>query len=188
MKRPAVLVCAFTLLLAACAQQDEVSPHGVSVPTPSPIPTPIAMELTSPAFTHGGAIPSRYTCDGEDLSPPLRISGIPEGTQSLALICDDPDAPGNTWNYWILFNIDPATTEITEGTEPPESAGGTNSWRRIGYGGPCPPSGTHRYFFKLFALDAPLPRFDDPPTKQELSSAMEGHILKQAELMGVYQR
>lgn len=146
------------------------------------------MELTSPAFTHGGAIPSRYTCDGEDLSPPLQISGVPEGTQSLVLICDDPVAPGNTWNHWILFNIDPAMTEITEGTEPPGSAGGTNSWGRTGYGGPCPPSGTHRYLFKLFALDAPLPLFESPPTQQELSTAMQGHVLTQAELMGMYER
>src|SRR3989339_469153 len=181
MKRSAVLLCTSTLLLAACARQEEVSPNEPAVPTPP-------MELTSPAFTYGESIPSRYTCDGEDMSPPLKISGVPEGTQSLVLICDDPDVPMGAWDHWILFNIDPTTTEIAEGTEPAGSAGGFSSWGRTGYGGPRPPVGSHRHFFRLFPPDAPLPPVGDPPTKKELSSAMEGHILKQAELMGVYQR
>jgi Raf kinase inhibitor-like YbhB/YbcL family protein len=149
-------------------------------------------ELTSSAFAAGGSIPSRYTCDGEDISPPLAWTDPPQGTQSFALICDDPDAPVGTWVHWVLYNL-PAETQTLPGAVPPDAdlpgggQHGENSWRRLGYGGPCPPSGTHRYFFKLYALDTVLDLAAGAGKKQ-LLRAMEGHILAQAELMGVYAR
>jgi Raf kinase inhibitor-like YbhB/YbcL family protein len=150
------------------------------------------MELRSPAFTQGGMIPQKYTCDGEDVSPPLEFSGLPEGTRSIALISDDPDAPMGTWVHWVYYNIPPDTQALPENIEPAEnpSAGGMlgeNDFRKIGYGGPCPPSGTHRYFFKLYALDTML-ELKQGAVKKHLLKAMEGHIISQAELMGKYKR
>lgn len=142
------------------------------------------MKLTSPAFVHNGAIPSEFTCDGNDLSPPLSISDVPPNAKSLALINDDPDAPVGTWDHWVVFNIPPSTKSIPEGTEPQGTAG-KNSWGRTGYGGPCPPSGTHRYFFKLYALDTIL-NLPEGSTKKDLERAMQGHIVAQAQLMGTY--
>ncbi len=144
--------------------------------------------ITSSAFGHSAAIPVKYTCDGADVSPPLQWSDPPAGTLSLALIVDDPDAPVGTWDHWILFNL-PADTRAlpAQATPPGGSLDGKNSWGRTGYGGPCPPSGTHRYFFKLYALDTML----DLPAganKAALLEAMEGHILAQAEMMGTYSR
>lgn len=144
------------------------------------------MKLTSPAFTHNGVIPSEYTCDGNDLSPPLVISDVPANAKSLALIMDDPDAPVGTWDHWVVFDISPSTTQIPKGTEPQGTAG-RNSWGRKGYGGPCPPSGTHRYFFKLYALDTKL-NLSEGATKKDLEKAMQGHIIAQAQLMGTYKR
>jgi Raf kinase inhibitor-like YbhB/YbcL family protein len=150
------------------------------------------MELTSTAFAPGEPIPRRYTCDGEDISPPLQWSDPPQGTQSFALIADDPDAPVGTWVHWVLYNL-PAETGILPEAIPPDadlsdgSQHGKNSWRRLGYGGPCPPSGTHRYFFKLYALDTVLDLAAGASKKQVLQ-AMEGHILAQTELMGIYTR
>jgi Raf kinase inhibitor-like YbhB/YbcL family protein len=148
--------------------------------------------LTSEAFTHEEAIPTRYSCDGEDLSPPLAWHNAPEGTVSFALINDDPDAPVGTWVHWVLFNIPSTTTALAEDVSPElefedGSRHGENSWRRTDYGGPCPPGGTHRYIFKLYALDTQLD-FDNAPTKEELLQAMEGHILAETELMGTYAR
>ena len=142
------------------------------------------MNLTSSAFLHNGQMPSEYTCDGSDLSPPLSITDIPKNSKSLVLICDDPDAPVGTWDHWVVFNIPVSAKEIQKGTEPQGTAG-KNSWGRTGYGGPCPPSGTHRYFFKLYALDATL---NLPPgsTKKQIEAAMQGHILAKVELMGLY--
>ena len=152
----------------------------------------MSFELTSPAFAHGEPIPRKYTCDGEDVSPPLHWSAPPQGAQSLALIADDPDAPVGTWVHWVLYNLPAETRGLPEAVPPdadlPDgSRHGRNSWRRLGYGGPCPPSGTHRYFFKLYALDTAL---DLAPgaSKKQLLRAMKGHILIQAELMGVYAR
>ncbi len=148
--------------------------------------------LSSSVFTHKETIPSRYTCDDEDVSPPLSWSGAPNGTQSLALIVDDPDAPDPeapkmTWVHWVLYNIPPETTglaeAITSATLPPGSRLGTNDWRKIGYGGPCPPIGRHRYFFKLYALDKILPDLG-APTKTALEQAMAGSILAETQLMG----
>jgi Raf kinase inhibitor-like YbhB/YbcL family protein len=150
------------------------------------------MELKSPAFTQGEMIPSKYTCDGEDVSPPLEFTGLPEGTKSIALISDDPDAPVGTWVHWVYYNIPPDTQALEENIEPTEnpSAGGIqgiNDFRKNGYGGPCPPSGTHRYFFKLYALDTML-ELKQGAEKKHLLKAMEGHIISQAELMGKYKR
>jgi len=140
------------------------------------------MKLTS-IFQHNQDIPSKYTCQGEDINPPLTIEDIPEKTKTLVLIVDDPDAPNNTWDHWIVFNI-PPTNQIQENTEPGTS--GINSWGKTGYGGPCPPSGKHRYFFKLFALDTELSLTN--PKKEDVLTAMQGHILDKAELVGLYKK
>ena len=142
------------------------------------------MELTSPAFQNNTMIPAKYTCQGEDISPPLAVTGIPQGTVTLALIHDDPDAPGGTWDHWIVWNIPPVNA-ITQNTVP--GLQGKNSWGRNDYGGPCPPSGTHRYFFKLYALDAKL-ALKEGVRKKEALKAMEGHVLAQAQLIGLYKK
>ncbi|MBS3096895.1 YbhB/YbcL family Raf kinase inhibitor-like protein [Candidatus Woesearchaeota archaeon] len=144
------------------------------------------MKLTSTAFAHNSTMPSEFTCDGQDLSPPLTISDVPSNAKSLVLIMDDPDAPVGIWDHWVVFNIPPSTKEIPKGTEPKGTAG-KNSWGRTGYGGPCPPSGTHRYFFKLYALDSEL-NLPEGSAKKELEMTMQGHILAKAELMGNYKR
>lgn len=151
------------------------------------------MQITSTAFSEGGAIPAKHTCDATNVSPPLKWSGVPAGAKSLALIVDDPDAPVGTWVHWVLYDLPAATGELAEGM--PKSqyvAGGAkqglNDFRHLGYGGPCPPPGKpHRYFFKLYALDAVL---DLKPglTKKDLESAMDKHVLDRAQLMGTYQR
>lgn len=152
------------------------------------------MKLTSTAFTHEGAIPTLYTCEGSDISPQLAWSDLPAGTQSLVLIVDDPDAPDPaapkmTWVHWLLYNIPPTTSELPEAIAPanlPAGTGeGTNDWQRTGYGGPCPPIGVHRYYHKLYALDTVLPDLNQP-TKAALEAAMSGHILGQTVLMGTY--
>ena len=150
------------------------------------------MEIKSSAFGSGEMIAAKYTCDGADFSPPLEWSGSPAGTKSLALICDDPDAPMGTWVHWVIFDIPPTATMLAEGItrEKGTPGGGTqgvNDFRKIGYGGPCPPGGTHRYFFKLYALDAML-GLKPGSTKGQLLKAMRGHILAEAQLMGTYKR
>lgn len=157
-----------------------------------------AMSLTirSEAFSHQGSIPTVYTCEGRDISPPLRFEGVPAGTKSLVLIVDDPDAPDPkapkmTWVHWVLYNIPPDTPGLPEGVAPtalpPGTRQGKNDWKRTGYGGPCPPIGRHRYFHKLYALDTVLPDLGEP-TKAQLEKAMEGHVLARAELVGTYQK
>lgn len=146
-----------------------------------------AMTLTSPAFAEGGAIPARHTCDGADTSPPLVIANVPAGANSLALIVDDPDAPVGTWVHWVVWGIPPHTREIAENRLPAGAQQGRNDWKRNSYGGPCPPSGTHRYFFKLYALDTSLALGADT-TKKELERAMSRHILAHVELKGTYRR
>ena len=146
-----------------------------------------ALKLSSPAFKHNQQIPQKYTCDGADVNPPLLIGNVPPGTKSLALIVDDPDAPAGTWVHWVLWDIDPKTAEIREDSVPTRAASGVNDFSRLEYGGPCPPSGTHRYFFKLYALDTTL----DPgkgATRAALEHAMKGHVIAQAELIGLYKR
>ncbi len=156
----------------------------------------MTLTITSPAFSHSGKIPMRYTCDGEDVSPALEWSGLPEGTKSVVLIVDDPDAPDPaapkmTWVHWVIYNVSPGATELSEGVRskdlPEGTKEGLNDWKRTGYGGPCPPIGRHRYFHKLYALDVVLSDLGKP-TKGELEKAMEGHILSKAELVGTYQR
>jgi len=142
------------------------------------------LTITSPAFENNGFIPSKYTCDGDDVNPALKIEGLPEETQSLALIVDDPDAPMGTWDHWIVWNIAP-TERIEENSVP--GTEGLNSFRRHSYGGPCPPSGTHRYFFKVYALDTKL-ALQPSSRKRDVEKAMEGHILAEGEIVGLYKR
>ena len=146
----------------------------------------VNMKLTSPAFEHNSAIPSEYTCDGADASPELNIADIPENAKSLVLINDDPDAPVGTWDHWIVFNIPTPTSKINKGQEPAGTPG-KNSWGKTRYGGPCPPSGTHRYFFKLYALDTEL-GLQEGAAKADIEAAMEGHIIEKTELIGTYKR
>ncbi|MGE5188771.1 MAG: YbhB/YbcL family Raf kinase inhibitor-like protein [Gemmatimonadota bacterium] len=143
--------------------------------------------VSCPVFADRGDIPPRYTCDGADASPPLSIENVPPGARSLALIVDDPDAPRGTWVHWVVWGIDPKAREIREGVLPEGAVQGTNDFGKRRYGGPCPPSGRHRYYFKLYALDKAV----DPgagATKARLEAAMKGHIVGKAELVGLYRR
>ena len=144
------------------------------------------MKITSSAFQEGGNIPSKFSCDGADTSPPLQISDVPSGAKSLVLIVDDPDAPSGLFTHWMVWNISPQSSGIAEGSTPKEVQG-TNDFGKSGYGGPCPPSGTHRYYFKIFALDREL----DLPfgaKRGQLDAAIKNHVLAQGELMGRYLR
>ncbi|CAH9018586.1 YbhB/YbcL family Raf kinase inhibitor-like protein [Candidatus Nitrosacidococcus sp. I8] len=152
--------------------------------------------FTSPAFNHQEAIPEKYTCEGQDISPELTWNHLPKGAKSLALIVYDPDAPDPkapklTWVHWVLYNLPFATTELAEGINleslPKGTLGGLNNWKRLAYGGPCPPIGRHRYFFKLYALDTALPDLKQP-NKAQLEQAMENHVITVKELMGTYQK
>ena len=156
----------------------------------------MSMSITSPAFVHNGAIPPLYTCDGRDVSPPLSWQDVPAEAKSLLLIVDDPDAPDPaapkmTWVHWLLYNLPVSATGLDEALPASGLPGGTlqgsNDWQRTGYGGPCPPIGRHRYFFKLYALDSLLPDLQQPG-KAQLEAAMQGHVLAQAELVATYQR
>ena len=150
------------------------------------------IKVTSKAFQDGGMIPKEYTCDGANMSPPLAWTGVPEKTKSFALIADDPDAPGKTWVHWVAFNIPANVKELTDNIPAQETIStggqqGTNDFKKIGYGGPCPPSGAHRYYFHLYALDTEL-TLDSSATKDQLLKAMEGHVLAEGQLMSKYQR
>lgn len=213
-KRKQFLIILGSLLLiiatsSGCQSEPEIKPVTTEPPAapleatkeveqpviePTESPEPIQSEkefiLTSEVFLEGEPIPSKYACNGDDISPPLAWSGAPDNTNAFVLIMDDPDAPVGIWVHWVLFNIPgneavldvglPADAELPDGSQQ-----GTNSWGRVGYGGPCPPSGVHRYFFKLYALDAPL-ALDESATKEDVLAAMEGHILLETELMGTY--
>lgn len=146
------------------------------------------MKLTSSTFTNNQMIPSKYTCDGANINPPLSISDIPANAKSLALIMDDPDSPMGTWIHWTVWNIAPDTKEIGEKTVPAGAVEGKTSFGKPGYGGPCPPSGTHHYYFKLYALDIPLPVFVKAPTKSDIENTITSHIINEAELVGLYSR
>jgi Raf kinase inhibitor-like YbhB/YbcL family protein len=155
----------------------------------------MSMTLQSTAFTHEGEIPARHTCDGNDLSPALSWAGVPDGTQSLVLIVDDPDAPDPaapkmTWVHWVLYNLPADCSGLAEGVSPNELPPGTgqgkNDWGHTGFGGPCPPVGRHRYFHKLYALDCVLPDLGKA-SKSKVEQAMQGHVLAQADLIGTYQ-
>jgi len=152
----------------------------------------MTLQISSSVFSEGQMIPRKYTCDGADISPELSWRGVPDGTRSLALICDDPDAPMGTWVHWVLFNLPTGQMGLpTKISSDAELAGGarhgTNDFGRLGYGGPCPPGGTHRYFFKFYALDTEL-ELASGATKAQLEAAMQDHILAQAQLMGKYRR
>ena len=152
------------------------------------------MIISSSAFEHNGKIPSLYSCEGNDISPPLAWSGVPSGAKSLALIVDDPDAPDPaaprmTWVHWLLYNLPADIAGLREEVKvlPGKALEGTNDWKRVGYGGPCPPIGRHRYFHKLYALDVVLPDLQEP-TKKQLEAAMQGHVIAEAQVMGTYQK
>jgi Raf kinase inhibitor-like YbhB/YbcL family protein len=216
MSKPVMLILSLgILLLGACAtpqasDEPEAPPAAVEpteplaeateapAPTAAPIPTETASEamepglpfdLISTAFEQGESIPVQYSCDGEDISPSLAWGDPPDGTQTLVLIMDDPDAPGGTWDHWIVFNIPAELRELPEAMSVGEVAAtfGKNSGGRGDYGGPCPPGGTHRYFFKLYAVDTSL-SLDENANKGQVLAAMEGHILAETELMGTYSR
>jgi len=181
----------FLLLLTVCQghnQQSEDISHSQTKEEKV-----MELQVSSSAFQYGGTIPVKYTCDGADLSPPLQWTAPPSGTASLALICDDPDAPVGTWVHWVLYGLSPETTVLPEGVPKDRTVlggarQGMNDFRRIGYGGPCPPPGApHRYFFKLYALDSLLD-LEPGLTKQKILEAMKGHILAQGQLMGKYKR
>jgi len=172
-------------------------------PLPADDPTRLTITLKSPAFDEGGMIPKTFTCDGSDRSPRLEWSGVPANAQSLVLICDDPDAPMGTWSHWVVFNLAPQVNALDEGLPPaetiaaaepkagadklPKARQGTNDFGRLGYGGPCPPGGTHRYFFRIYALDIQLDLGSSAKRSQVLK-AIEGHILAEGRLMGRYRR
>lgn len=145
------------------------------------------LKISSSVFKNKGNIPAKYTCDGMDINPPLLIENVSEKTKSLALIADDPDAPRGTWVHWVLWNIDPKTREIREDSIPKGASQGWNDFSKADYGGPCPPSGTHRYFFKLYALDTILD-LSSNSTKVDLENAMKGHIIEQTQIIGLYKR
>lgn len=154
----------------------------------------MTLKITSSVFKDGGEIPAKYTCQGNDVSPPLAFSGVPDGAKSLVLIVDDPDAPDPkapkmTYVHWVAYDLPPDTKELTEGIKslPAGTRDGINDWKRTGYGGPCPPIGRHRYFFKLYALDLQLGAIDKP-TKDAVLKAMHGHVLAEAQVVGTYQK
>ena len=161
------------------------SPHKeVLAPT---LNTSKNMKLTSPAFENNQFIPKKYTCDGENINPPLVIKDVPKGAKSLVLIVDDPDAPLKTWLHWLVWNIEPSVSLIEEGQAPENAAQGINDFGSHSYGGPCPPSGIHHYHFKLYALDIKL-SLDPSVARAKVETAMQNHILDKAELVGLYQR
>ena len=189
-----ILMCSVLLVIAgACSSGEETSSQTASsstttdqTSTTGPAATPeAAMQLTSAAFGQGDAIPVRFTCDGNDISPALTITDIPTDAVSLMLIMEDPDAPGGTWDHWIAYDI-PVVTEIAENVGALGTAG-TNSWGESGYGGPCPPSGTHRYLFTISAVDSDL-GIQIGATKTQVLAALDGRVLAEATLMGAYSR
>jgi len=179
---PSILVLCIICVLGACEKQSNEITEGEKM----------EIKIESSAFKEGEFIPSKYTCDGSNTSPPLKWSDSPEGTASLVLISDDPDAPGGTWVHWVVYNIPPAEKEFAENIPSSQTLEngtiqGTNDFGKVGYGGPCPPSGTHRYYFKLYALDTML-KLAAGATKKQVVEAMKGHVIAEAQLMGRYKR
>jgi Raf kinase inhibitor-like YbhB/YbcL family protein len=167
-----------------------VAAGGADKPNPQKV---MNLQITSTAFSEGQPIPAKYSCEGSDISPPLKWTNAPANTKSFALIADDPDAPAGTWVHWVLYDLPPNTTGLPEDVAKTQFIAGNakqglNSWPRLGYGGPCPPPGKpHRYFFKLYALDTMLD-LKLGATKKDVEAAMKGHILAEGQLMGTYQR
>jgi Raf kinase inhibitor-like YbhB/YbcL family protein len=189
-RRRAIALALVPWVVLGCSAPDD----GRHANDPSPEPGEHAMRLESPAFGPNEAMDSRFTCEGDDVSPPLAWSGVPEGTKSLALVIDDPDAPDpahpkRVWVHWVVLDIPPTVTALAEGAStalPTGARTGTNDWGKTAYGGPCPPIGRHRYFHKLYALDTVLGL--QAPTKAALEAAMQGHVLARAQLVGTYQK
>lgn len=189
-----MLVVALAVVSCGGADEPEAATSlATTTTTEQPLPTagpePGPLEISSPAFEAGADVPVRFTCDGNDISPPLEISGIPSPAMSLALIVDDPDAPTGTWTHWVVYGIPVEGSELTIPEETgPEGTRGANSWNVTGYGGPCPPEGEqHRYIFEVFALDMELP-IPDGASSSELRNSIEDHVLDQAELTALYER
>ena len=187
-RRFQVLTCLLIVLaLPGCASRSQL------VTTPSQANTvPAELKLTSVAFTEGQPIPRVYTCDGVNISPPLEWSGVPKTAKTLAIVCDDPDAPGGMWVHWVIYNLPADNIGLVENlpaTENLKAGGfqGKNDFGKTEYGGPCPPSGTHHYFFRVYALDSELP-LKGGATKADLMKVMEGHIVLQGQLIGTYRR
>lgn len=174
--------CLLVILISACSSTQTPAKE-----TTAPTEAAVTMEFKSDAFANGQSIPMKYTCTGNNVSPALTWNNAPSGTQSFALIVDDPDAPAGTWVHWVLYNIPAGTTELPESADPSSFSAGKNSAGHMSYDGPCPPSGTHRYFFKLYALDSTL-SLSPGATKEQLLDAMKGHILAQGELMGTFSK
>ena len=178
------------IAFAACVRRFQ----SVTTPVPAGAPADSKAEIkfSSSAFSDGQSIPRPYTCDGVNVSPPLEWSGVPKTAKTMAIVCDDPDAPGGTWVHWVLYNLPAENIGLVENLPANENvkAGGfqgLNDFGKTGYGGPCPPSGTHRYFFRVYALDSELP-LKAGATKAELMKVMEGHIVLQGQLTGTYRR
>jgi Raf kinase inhibitor-like YbhB/YbcL family protein len=190
-KSQAITLLLLMLLVAGCATRPQVSAQN-SASTSTPQTTGGSIKLTSTAFKEGEPIPRQHTCDGVNVSPSLEWSGVPKSAKTLVIFADDPDAPSGIWVHWVLYNLPadnigmvenlPATDELKAG-----GFQGKNDFGKIGYGGPCPPSGTHRYFFKIYALDSELP-LKAGATKAEVEKAMEGHVVAQGQLMGTYRK
>ena len=191
MKPILILLIILILLVGGCASQNQQSSN-IKNAEPAQIgknETIMPLKISSTAFENNGEIPSFYTCDESNVSPPLKFEGVPEKAKSLVLIMDDPDAVkpvGKVWDHWVVFNIPPETKGAVEGRDP-EGTMGLNSRNNLTYGGPCPPDGEHRYFFRLYALDTKL-KLKEGATKAEVLKAVEGHIIEKAELIGKYKR
>ena len=173
-----LLLAFLALIIAGCSHSQQNIVNNSEV---------VYMKLSSQAFADSGVIPAKFTCNGADINPELSISSVPTSAKSLALIVDDPDAPSRVWVHWVVFNINPGTTKIAENSVPAGAVQGTTDFKTAEYGGPCPPSGTHRYVFKLYALDTSL-NLGSSATKKDVESAMQGHILAQATLTGLYKQ
>ena len=187
MKLRVASIALMMMFAVACAKQPATNPPATQTPQAA-----TNMKLTSSAFAEGQAIPRQYTCAGINISPPLEWTGIPKSAKTIAIIADDPDAPAGTWVHWVIYNLPADTLGMIENLPPTEEIKGgglqgKNDFEKIGYGGPCPPSGTHRYLFKIFALDSELP-LKSGATKADVEKAMSGHVLAQAQLMGTYQK
>ncbi|HEY0544021.1 MAG TPA: YbhB/YbcL family Raf kinase inhibitor-like protein [Pyrinomonadaceae bacterium] len=195
------LIAIALFALSSCRNQNSPAPQNNAQPSPVASPTAAtsstpaskgAMKLTSSAFADGEMIPAKYTCDGENVSPPLKWEGVPEKARTVALFMEDADAPGGRFAHWVLYNLSASAKELPENIPPEKQPAGvarqgTNDFKQIGYGGPCPPSGTHRYFFKLYALDTEL-ALDAGATREDLLNAMQGHIIGQGDLVGKYEK
>jgi len=188
MKSKLIYVLLLIYLLSACTPSAATTPEAINTEAATPSEANMSLQLTSDAFGNGQSIPAKYSCIGKNISPALTWTEPPAGTQSFALIVDDPDAPGRTWVHWVLFNIPANTHNLQESFSADSSiAVGNNSSGNASYQGPCPPSGTHRYFFKLYALDSAT-SLSPGVTKDQLLKVMDGHILAQAELMGTFSK